>query len=105
MKVEMFPNESKLWIRKLRESKLCNMKEQMRTALTSVCVSALALVWWCVFYPELCFPQDTYEAVYESEEGDSDGTDAETCIGLLQADGEQIIVKSRLLEALKRYKK
>ena len=104
MKVEMFPNESKLWIRKLRESKLCNMKEQMRTALTSVCISVFAVVWWCVFYPELCFPQDTYEAVYESGE-EADGADEEFCGGILQADGEQIIVKSRLLEALKRYKK
>lgn len=54
-----------------------------------------AFVWWCVFYPELCFPQDTYEAVYEMEEADS--------YSLLQAEGDQIEVRSRLLEWIKQH--
>lgn len=71
-----------------------------------------AFVWWCILYPELCFPQDTYEAVYE------DGVDwteencpttkscqtKESCLGLLQADEERVIVESRLLEWLERHR-
>lgn len=59
-----------------------------------------AFVWWCVFYPELCFPQDTYEAVYENGEEKEEGNFR----GLLQAEEEQVIVKSRLLEWLERHK-
>lgn len=59
-----------------------------------------AFVWWCVLYPELCFPQDTYEAVYESGEESEEGNFR----GLLQAEEEQVIVKSRLLEWLERHK-
>lgn len=54
-----------------------------------------ALVWWCVLYPELCFPQDTYEA--------AGGMEEENFQRLLQAEGEQVIVKSRLLEWLEQY--
>lgn len=54
-----------------------------------------AFVWWCVFYPELCFPQGTYEAVYEMEETDS--------YSLLQAEGDRIEVGSRLLEWIKQH--
>ena len=79
-------------------------------------VGIFAFVWWCVLYPELCFPQDTYEAVYETgkeaEEGlsadgemkeDTDVSEKENCRRLLQADDEQVIVKSRLLEWLGQY--
>ncbi len=31
-------------------------------------IGIITLVWWCALYPELCFPRDTYEAVYESRE-------------------------------------
>lgn len=81
-----------------------------------------AFVWWCVLYPELCFPKDTYEAVYETEEAGngSGGTEAflqtpdaaegriilsgeENCHRLLQTEEEQVIVKSRLLEWLRQY--
>lgn len=61
-----------------------------------------AFVWWCVFYPELCFPQDTYETVYETDADNVEITE-ENCRGLLQADKEQVIVKSRLLEWLEQH--
>lgn len=86
----------------------------------------MALVWWCVFYPELCFPQDTYEVVYDVEtieetdndvENDiensidvkiADTTDIaieENCPPILKADDEQIVIGSRLLEWLGKNKK
>lgn len=59
----------------------------------------MALVWWCVFYPELCFPQDTYEVV-----DDEDTTEEENFPDILQADDEQIVIGSRLLEWLDKKK-
>lgn len=56
----------------------------------------MALVWWCVFYPELCFPQDTYEIV-----DDEDIVEEENYPDILQADDEQIVIGSRLLEWLR----
>lgn len=65
-------------------------------------VGIIALVWWCVLYPELCFPRDTYEAVYETQENDVlekeiSGVYPE----ILQADDDKIVISSRLLEWLK----
>lgn len=59
----------------------------------------MVLVWWCVFYPELCFPQDTYEVV-----DDEDTTEEENFPDILQADDEQIVIGSRLLEWLDKKK-
>lgn len=56
----------------------------------------MALVWWCVFYPELCFPQDTYEVV-----DDEDTAEEENYPDILQADDEQIVIGSKLLEWLR----
>ncbi|MBD5444894.1 MAG: hypothetical protein HDR29_05010 [Lachnospiraceae bacterium] len=58
-------------------------------------LGVMALVWWCVFYPELCFPQDTYEVVNDED------TVEENYPDILQADDEQIVIGSRLLEWLK----
>ena len=65
-------------------------------------VGIIALVWWCVLYPELCFPRETYEAVYETQENDVlekeiSGVYPE----ILQADDDKIVISSRLLEWLK----
>lgn len=93
---------------------------RMRAA--GLLAGVFAFVWWCVLYPELCFPQDTYETVYdageegageeetEKEEMEKEGAEQkksvpaeENCRGLLQADKEQVIVKSRLLEWLEQH--
>ena len=78
-------------------------------------VGIIALVWWCILYPELCFPRDTYEAVYETQENDvleeeipgTEDGDIETgkeisgvYPEILQADDEQIVISSKLLEWL-----
>ena len=75
---------------------MMNKKEPVLRA-AGLLAGIFAFVWWCVFYPELCFPQDVYEAVYGTEQMEEAG---ENCRGLLQADKEQVIVKSRLLEWL-----
>lgn len=72
-----------------------NGKARKESILRTAGFLAGALVWWCVLYPELCFPQDTYEAVGQEEE--------ENLRSLLQVEEEQVIVKSRLLEWLEQH--
>ncbi len=79
-----------------------NIFSQLRRMLTGIAAGALAFVWWSVLYPELCFPQDTYDIMYEMEEEGISGDDM--CRQLLWADGEQIIVTSRLLQWIKQHK-
>lgn len=105
-------------LKRLEQRCLCSMEvsaPRMRAA--GLLAGVFAFVWWCVLYPELCFPQDTYEVVYEAggdgaaKEGmekESAGqeksvSDEENCRRLLQADKEQVIVKSRLLEWLEQH--
>ena len=84
---------------------------------TGAAVGVVALVWWCVLYPELCFPRDTYEVVYETDEvyGDiiyeaedenkgSDFGRSGIYPDILRVDDEQIVIKSRLFEWLSRKK-
>lgn len=77
---------------------MMNKKEPVLRA-AGLLAGVFAFVWWCVLYPELCFPQDTYEKVYETEADHAEAVE-EKYRGLLQADKEQVIVKSRLLEWL-----
>ena len=110
-------------LRKLEQRCLCSMKASvLRMRSAGLLAGVLAFVWWCVLYPELCFPQDTYEAVYEAGEGsaakesmekegmEKEGAEQEksalteeNCGWLLRADKEQVIVKSRLLEWLEQH--
>lgn len=79
-----------------------NIFSKLREMLTGIAAGALIFVWWGVLYPELCFPQDTYDIVYGMEEEESFGDDM--CHQLLGADGEHIIVTSKLLEWIKQHK-
>lgn len=73
--------------------------DNIKTMVMSLAAGALAFVWWGVLYPELCFPRDTYEVMYEEAAGDTEMlSEEEICDRLLQAGEEQVIVKSRLLE-------
>ena len=69
----------------------CDMR--LRAAAAGV----FALAWWGIFYPELCFSDNTYAQVevvsgQETETGQSDYRD------ILNASGDEIVIKSRLLE-------
>ncbi|MCM1039963.1 MAG: stage II sporulation protein R [Roseburia sp.] len=88
-------------MKEIKKATLRNIK----TAVMSIAAGAAAFVWWGVLYPELCFPQDTYEVMWEEAEITADGgeifselSEEEICERLLQAEEEQVIVKSRLLE-------
>ena len=84
---------------------------------TGAAVGLVTLVWWCVLYPELCFPRDTYEAVYETDEvygdiiSEAEDENKESDFGtsgiypdILRANDEQIVIKSRLFEWLSQKK-
>ena len=79
-----------------------NIFSGLRRMLTGIAMGTLAFVWWGVLYPELCFPQDTYDIMYEMEEEGISGEDM--CRRLLGADEKQIIVTSRLLQWIKQHK-
>ena len=50
--------------------------KDIQFGVMSVFAGAFAFVWWSVLYPELCFPDDTYEVVYEDADmAESGGAD------------------------------
>ncbi len=80
-----------------------NIFSKLRRMLTGIAAGALVFVWWGVLYPELCFPQDTYDIIYEMQEEEISEDDMYRQI--LGADGEQIIVTSRLHQWIKQHKR
>ncbi|MCM1261744.1 MAG: hypothetical protein NC313_03410 [Butyrivibrio sp.] len=73
-------------------------KEYLRMTVTGAIMGMSACVWWFFLYPELCFPDDTYEIVYETKEGSGEEDIYDM---LMYSDEEQIVIKSRILEWLK----
>ena len=81
-----------------------NIKQIMLKAygdvrLRTAAVGVMALAWWGLLYPELCFADNTCAQVTvsdgrELEVGQADYRD------VLKATGDEIVVKSRLLEWL-----
>lgn len=56
----------------------------------------LATAWWSVFYPELCFTQETCEVI-----SDADGrmqTEEIDAAEIWCSSGEELVISSRLLE-------
>lgn len=61
----------------------------------ALCVSAF--VWWGVLYPELCFTEGTCEQVI-LEKGQEIVEEQTDCSGILDASGDEVVIRSRLLE-------
>lgn len=80
-----------------------NIFSELRMKFAGIAAGAFACVWWAVLYPELCFPEDTYDIIYEMEEEDISGDESRH--QLLRADEEQIVIRSRLLEWIKQHQK
>lgn len=80
--------------------------------MLAVCMFAMA--WWSVFYPELCFTEETCEVVQtakaEEEAGpgviprggeagtSAQGSEDDTASGILWAGDDEVVISSRLLE-------
>ena len=63
----------------------------------------LAFAWWGLLYPELCFTEDTFRQVIV-EDGEVI-TVKEACYReILDAEGDDIVIESRLLEWLEEMK-
>lgn len=93
MNEELFKTEIK------RSSK---WKEYLRMAATGIVTVMSAFVWWFLLYPELCFPEDTYEIVYEEQGMEEDCTDEEIFSRLMLSDEGQLVIKSRILEWIRK---
>lgn len=68
---------------------------RIRTAATVM----LALTWWGVLYPELCFTDNTYEQVIVVD-GEEFILEEKEYRDILNAAGDEVVVRSRLLEWL-----
>ncbi|MDE6749074.1 MAG: hypothetical protein K2K21_08450 [Lachnospiraceae bacterium] len=77
-------------------------KEYLRTAAMGIFTVASAFVWWFLLYPELCFPEDTYDIVCEEQGMEEDCSEEEIFSQLMLSDEGQLVIKSRILEWLKK---
>lgn len=70
----------------------------MRKKGRTLAVCLFAAVWWGIFYPELCFTEETCEAVIEDEK-QMNGLPGETmATGVWDASGDEIVISSKFLE-------
>lgn len=53
-----------------------------------------AAAWWGIFYPELCFTEETCEVI-QSGEAQTEAIEAEK---VWRASGKELVISSRLLE-------
>ena len=77
-------------------------KEHLRMAATGIFTVTSAFVWWFLLYPELCFPEDTYEIVYEEQGMEEDCSEDEIFSRLMLSDEGQLVIKSRILEWIRK---
>ena len=69
----------------------------------SILLVFFAFAWWGLLYPELCFTEDTFRQVIV-EDGEVI-TVKEACYReILDAEGDDIVIESRLLEWLEEMK-
>ena len=57
-----------------------------------------AAVWWGIFYPELCFTEETCEAVVTAETQTEDMSGQIGAAEIWDASGDEIVISSRVLE-------
>lgn len=77
-------------------------KKYLRMAVTGIFTVTSAFVWWFLLYPELCFPEDTYEILYEEQGMEEDCSDEEILSQLMLSDEGQLVIKSRILEWIRK---
>lgn len=69
----------------------------MWNKLRNLAVTAFAVAWWGILYPELCFTEETFEQIFVAEEC-QEMTEQEIYEHLLEASGDEIVIRSRFLE-------
>lgn len=71
--------------------------------LRTMAAAIMALAWWGVLYPELCFTENTCAQVIVSQ-GKEIVIEQTDYQGVLHASGDEVVVRSRLLEWLEQQK-
>ena len=71
--------------------------------LCTAVISIMAFAWWGLLYPELCFTEDTCVQVIVSQ-GQEIVMEQTDYREILSASGDEIVVRSRLLEWLEQKK-
>lgn len=71
------------------------MMEKKARALAACLFAA---VWWGIFYPELCFTEETCEAVISDEKQTESMPGETTAAEVWGASGDEIVISSRFLE-------
>ena len=66
----------------------------MRKKIRAFAACILATAWWSVFYPELCFTQETCEVISDSGMQSEEIDAAE----IWRSSGEELVISSRFLE-------
>ena len=88
-----------MWNRQIIKRIMLRAYSDMR--VHAAAVGVFAFVWWGILYPELCFTENTYEQVIimDDEEAEDEQSDYRD---VLNASGDQIVIKSRFWEWIKR---
>lgn len=70
----------------------------MRKKGRTLAACLFAAVWWGIFYPELCFTEETCEAVIEDEKQMNGLPGENMAAGVWDASGDEIVISSKFLE-------
>ena len=62
----------------------------------------MAYGFWTFLYPDFCIEEGLYKACYVQGQHNIEAMSEETYEQLLQADSEQIVIKSKLLEKIRK---
>lgn len=67
--------------------------------LRALAAGIVTLIWWGVLYPELCFTEGTFQQVIVTD-GEERAVEEACYRDIMDASGDEIVIKSRLLEWL-----
>ena len=70
----------------------------MKKNVKRLAACLFAAVWWGIFYPELCFTEETCEAVVTAETQTEDMSGQIGAAEIWDASGDEIVISSRFLE-------
>lgn len=64
----------------------------------SLAACVFAAVWWGIFYPELCFSEETCTVVRTENAQDENGPEEIDVADIWRASGDKIVIRSKLWE-------
>lgn len=88
-----------MWKRSINIMKRIIRRGYYDIRLRAAATGAFALVWWGILYPELCFTEETFQQIIVTD-GEEKAVDEADYKAVLDAAGDEIVIRSRLLEWL-----